>query len=183
VDVAAYEPGLQFFLKRGFSEVYRPIAMELPLWSWTYPDWVANKRAALEAQGVKIESYRSQLTLPILEFAATEFAGDWVRVYRQTMDRIQQGEASSRIVVAHQNMKALGFSHHDNERFGPIGVAAGERGRGLGHVLLYETLRAQRLAGFRTAWFLWSDDKTAERLYGAAGFRETRRFALLRKGL
>jgi hypothetical protein len=48
---------------------------------------------------------------------------------------------------------------------------------------MYETLRAQRLAGFRTAWFLWSDDKTAERLYSAAGFREARRFALLNKEL
>jgi hypothetical protein len=48
---------------------------------------------------------------------------------------------------------------------------------------MYETLNAQRLAGFRTAWFLWSDDKTASRLYSAAGFKEVRRFALLKKEL
>jgi len=50
-------------------------------------------------------------------------------------------------------------------------------------VLLYQTLMAQRDAGFRVAWFLWSDDKTAARLYNGAGFREVRRFALLRKEL
>jgi hypothetical protein len=46
---------------------------------------------------------------------------------------------------------------------------------------MYETLIAQRDAGFRTAWFLWSDDKTAARLYTDAGFKPIRRFALLRK--
>ena len=48
---------------------------------------------------------------------------------------------------------------------------------------MYATLRAQREAGFRAAWFLWSDDKTAERLYTGAGFKETRRFALLKKSI
>jgi hypothetical protein len=48
---------------------------------------------------------------------------------------------------------------------------------------MYQTLLAQRDAGFRAAWFLWSDDKTAARLYNGAGFTEVRRFALLRKEL
>ena len=183
VDLAAYADALAFFLKRGFNEIYRPIAMQIPLWNWTYPDWVVQKRARLESAGITIEPYRPALTLPILEFAAEEFAGDWVRVCRETMGRIMHGDPPARIVVAHQDYKVLGFSHYDGERFGPIGVAASERGRGFGHVLMYQTLHAQRLAGFRTAWFLWSDDKTATRLYTAAGFREVRRFAVLRKEL
>jgi GNAT superfamily N-acetyltransferase len=183
VDVNAYASGLQFFRKHGYVEVYRPISMEIALWNWTYPEWVAEKRRQLEAAGVRVERYRPELTLPILEFTAREFAGEWVRVYREAMSRIMQGDPSGRVVAAHQDYKVLGVSHHDNERFGPIGVAADQRGRGIGHVLMYETLNAQRLAGFRTAWFLWSDDKTAERLYSAAGFREVRRFALLKKEL
>jgi GNAT superfamily N-acetyltransferase len=183
VDVNAYESGLNFFKKHGFAEVYRPIAMEIPLWNGSYPEWLMEKRRALESQGVKVEPYRPALTLPVLEFTAREFAGEWVRVYREAMHRIMLGDSPSRVAVAHQDYKVLGVSHHDNERFGPIGVAASERGRGLGHLLMYETLSAQRLAGFRTAWFLWSDDKTAARLYTAAGFREVRRFALLKKEL
>ena len=183
VDVRAYEPGLSFFKKHAFTEVYRPIAMEVPLWNWAYPEWLAEKRRQLESAGVRVERYRPELTLPVLEFTAREFAGEWVRVYRDAMHRIMLGDPPGRIAVAHKDYNVLGVSHHDNERFGPIGVAASERGRGLGHVLMYETLDAQRLAGFRTAWFLWSDDKTAARLYNAAGFREVRRFALLRKEL
>jgi len=60
---------------------------------------------------------------------------------------------------------------------------ASQRGRGVGQVLMFATLAAQREAGFRTAWFLWSDDKTAQRLYNGAGFKEVRRFALLKKAI
>lgn len=183
VDVNAYAAGLQFFTKHGFAEVYRPISMEAPLWSFSYPDWLAEKRRKIESDGVRIESFRPQLVLPILEFTAREFAGEWVRVYREAMHRIMLGDPPGRIAVAHQDFHVLGVSHHDAERFGPIGVAASERGRGLGYMLMCETLRAQRLAGYRTSWFLWSDDRTATRLYNSAGFREVRRFALLKKEL
>ncbi len=188
VDMKAYANGLAFFSKHGYAEVYRPIAMEIALWDFAVPEWVNEKRAKLIEAGVTIEAYRSELTLPLLEFAATEFAGDWVRYARETMGKIQpgnnqMGDSPSRLAIAHQGGKVIGYSHFDNERFGPIGVAANERGRGLGQVLMYETLRAQRLAGFRTAWFLWSDDKTAEKIYSAAGFKEVRRFALLKKDL
>jgi len=39
-----------------------------------------------------------------------------------------------------------------------------------------KTLSAQRQAGFRTAWFLWSDDRRRRGLYNVAGFKEVRRF-------
>ena len=84
-------------------------------------------------------------------------------------------------MIAIDRGTVVGFSHYENERFGPIGVAATERGRGVGQVLMYQTLCAQRAAGFRCAWFLWSDDKTAAKIYTAAGFREARRFALMKK--
>jgi ribosomal protein S18 acetylase RimI-like enzyme len=183
VDVNHYASGLAMLTRQGYAEVYRPIAMQIPLWSFAVPDWVLARQAKLASEGVVVEPYRPELTLPILAFAEKEFQGDWVRVYRETMGRIMQGEPASRIIVAHDRGRVIGFSHHDNERFGPIGVGAAERGRGVGHILMYATLAAQRQAGFRTAWFLWSDDTTAARLYSVAGFREVRRFALLKKAI
>src|SRR5439155_25479542 len=79
VDVKSYADGLRFFTERGYSEVYRPIAMEIALWNFCVPDWVAQKNAALREQGVVVEPYRAELTLPILEFAQREFQGDCVR--------------------------------------------------------------------------------------------------------
>jgi mycothiol synthase len=77
----------------------------------------------------------------------------------------------------------VGFSHYKGERFGPIGVDPEERGKGIGQRLMFATLNAQRDAGHRTSWFLWSDERTANRLYNGAGFKLARTFALLRKQL
>jgi mycothiol synthase len=184
VDVAAYPAALSFFLKQGYAEVYRPIPMHAPLWATRTPEWVEEKRTVAESQGLRFESYRPEMTLPLLAFVQKEFPGDWVRVVRTTADRIVQGDPPTRLIVCHDgNGTVLGFSHFEMERFGPIGTAASARGRGLGQVLMYLTLNAQRAAGLRSAWFLWSDDKTAARLYSAAGFQEVRRFALLKKEL
>src|SRR5688500_4094364 len=99
------------------------------------------------------------------------------------MGCILLGASPTRLFVAREGSEVVGFSHFCNDRFGPIGVAASQRGRGVGQVLMFETLHAQRAAGFASAYFLWSDDKTAQRLYNAAGFKEFRRFALMKKVL
>jgi mycothiol synthase len=182
VDVHAYAAGLRFFERHGYHEVSRPLAMEAPLHHLDVPAWVRQKEDALAAAGVRVEPYRLELTLPLLEFAQAEFPGDWVRVVREAMARVLAG-AASRLLVAHDGGRVLGFAHHEGERFGPIGVATGERGRGLGQVLMFRNLEAMRQGGARHAWFMWTDDSTARRLYVAAGFRETRRFAVLRKAL
>jgi GNAT superfamily N-acetyltransferase len=178
VDVNGYAPALSFFRKHGYAEVYRPISMQIPLWNLAEPDWVREK-----SRGVELKPFEPALVLPLLDFAAREFQGDWVRVVRETAGKILNGDSPNRLIAAVDGGQVVGFAHHDNERFGPIGVAASQRGRCIGQALMYATLRAQRDAGFRTAWFLWSDDKTAERIYNAAGFKEVRRFALLKKTL
>ncbi|MBV9468003.1 MAG: GNAT family N-acetyltransferase [Abitibacteriaceae bacterium] len=137
----------------------------------------------LEKEGMTFTFYDMDLTLALLEFAGREFGGDWVRFARDAMNAILKGDAPTRLAIAHQQGIVLGFSHYENERFGPIGVAATQRGHGIGKVLMYQTLQGMREQGLRTAWFLWTDDATAQRIYVDAGFKEVRRFALLRKEL
>jgi GNAT superfamily N-acetyltransferase len=160
VDVGHYAPALSFFARHNYKEVYRPIAMQAPLWAFEVPAWVGEKESAANAAGLRFDAYRPEFTLPLLAFVQKEFPGDWVRVVRAAMDRILgHGDAPSRLVVCHDGRGVvLGFSHHDAERFGPIGTSPAHRGRGLGQVLMYRTLAAQRDAGLRAAWFLWSDD-------------------------
>jgi hypothetical protein len=50
-------------------------------------------------------------------------------------------------------------------------------------VLLFRHLEGMRRRGHSVAWFLWTDDTTADRVYRPAGFRETRRYSVLRKSL
>ncbi len=184
VDVNAYPAASAFFAKHGYKEIIRPVAMQTSLWDLRQPEWVGEKACKLAGEGVTVSPFTAELTLPLLEFARQEFPGDWVRVVREGIGRIVTGGDSPwRLIAAINKGTVVGFSHYENERFGPIGVAASQRGRGLGQVLMYRTLMAQRDAGFRAAWFLWSDDKTAAKLYNGAGFKEVRRFALLRKEL
>jgi hypothetical protein len=44
-------------------------------------------------------------------------------------------------------------------------------------------LEGQKARGYRTAYFLWSDDQTAAQLYDRFGFRLFRRYALMKKSL
>jgi GNAT superfamily N-acetyltransferase len=179
VDVNAYAGGLAFLKKHGYAEVYRPLAMQTSLWDLSEPPWVREKASAFQ-----LKRFEPALALPLLDFVRREFPGDWVRVVRETAGKILGGDSPNRLIAALDGGdRIVGFAHHEHERFGPIGVAASERGRGIGQVLMFATLHAQRDAGFRVAWFLWSDDKTAERIYHVAGFRETRRFALMKKEL
>jgi GNAT superfamily N-acetyltransferase len=178
VDVNAYAGALQFLKKHGYAEVYRPLAMETSLWNLSIPAWVREKGRAFT-----LKPFEPAIALPLLEFVRQEFPGDWVRVVRETAAKILAGDSSNRLIAALDGEQIVGFAHYENERFGPIGVASSQRGRGIGQLLMFATLAAQREAGYRSAWFLWSDDKTAERLYNAAGFKETRRFALMKKTL
>lgn len=185
VDVSAYSAGLEFLRKRGYEEVYRPISMEVPLGATQVPRWISVKEKQAVEAGVAFEDWKPELITPLLKFSKEEFGPDWERYVREASLAILDGAPKGRLFVAYEkgSGRVLGFSHFDGERFGPIGIAASERGRGLGHVLMFRTLQAQKDAGADRSYFMWSDDKTAERLYNVAGFREARRFAVLRKEL
>src|SRR5438445_523233 len=83
------------------------------------------------------------LALALIEFARQEFPGDWVRVVREAAGRILQGDSPTRLIAAIDDKlndgangganaggngggkgganggAIVGFSHYDNERFGP----------------------------------------------------------------
>ena len=181
VDEQACADGLAFLQKRAYRVVSRPIAMECDLASVSVPDWLVEREQALAEQGVRVEPYSPERIPALLAFLREHFRGDWQRFARTAMDRIEQGEPPTRVWIAVEGDTVIGFSHHEVERFGPIGVHPDRRGHGIGHLLMYRTLESMRLQGLHCAWFLWSDERTADRLYRGAGFRVTRRFAVLRK--
>src|SRR5204862_7127446 len=118
VDVNAYAGALAFFKKHGYAEVYRPLAMQTPLWKSSTPQWVRQRRQKLAAEGTVILQYTPALTLPLLDFASKEFPGDWVRVVRETAAKIVAGDSPTRLLMAMDKGHVVGFSHYENERFG-----------------------------------------------------------------
>ena len=119
-----------------------------------------------------------------MQFLRREFPGDWQRYLRETMQAIVQGQRpAEELLLALGAESVLGFAQSEGERFGPFGVASSARGRGIGAALLSRALDGMRARGHHNAWFLWTGDEAADRIYRAAGFRETRRYSLYKKVL
>lgn len=181
VDMRAYSTGLRFLVKRGYAIGSRPVSMECDLTSLQTPEWVQGRETDLANGGILIHPYDPEWVPALLAFLRAHFPGDWQRFARAAIERIETGDAPTRLWIARRDSEVIGYSHHEGERFGPIGVSSENRSLGIGHALMYRTLGAMRRSGFHVAWFLWSDDRTAARLYAGAGFRVKRRFAVLKK--
>lgn len=190
VDESACAAGLAFLQRRGYAPVYRPLSMNVSLVGWQPPEWIRSKRLELENENeredekIRFAVFRPAYAGQITDFLRQEFPGDWQRYLRDAMLDIVNGrrpESELRLLLQADNI--IGFAHSEAERFGPFGVAKAWRGKGLGALLLYNTLEEMQRRGLHNAWFLWTDDQTAQRLYKPAGFHETRRYTVLRKAL
>ena len=183
IDEAAYPGAIEFFHKHGFETAYRPLSMESSPLDPHTPDWVVSKETGLQNEGLIFDTFKPEYILPLLDFLKREFPGDWQRLMRESMVRITEGTFSpDQISLAMESGECVGFCRHDGERFGPFGVARVERGRGIGAILLFRCLQGMKEKGLSRAWFAWTDDNAAN-LYALAGFHETRRFSVMKRGL
>jgi len=185
IDEAAYPEAVAWLHKRGYATVSRPLSMAVDLdTEWGFSDTAASIYARLSGAGVSTAPFTPANVRPILDFLTTEFSEDWVHTARETMKDILAGyRPADAIWAAMRGEKCIGFAQFAGERFGPIGVAASERGRGVGTALMVRVLQTMRQSGCSRAFFLWTSDATAEKLYRPAGFAEARRFQIMKKQL
>lgn len=183
VDLAAYPGAVEFFKSQGFQVPVTVLSMDSPLVNLETPEWIKEKEAKLISEGITFDTFQPKYILPLLEHLKTIFPGDWQRYLRESMVRITLGEFDrGQVYIAMHGDKCLGFCQHDGERFGPFGTDDKERGRGIGAVLLLKCLMDMKRNGFHNAWFLSTTDDAA-RVYKEGGFRESRRFAVLKTSL
>lgn len=182
IDVEAYAAGLRWLTERfGFEVVARPLSMDANIVRFD-PAPYAEREAALRAAGVRCEPLAPTAIPEFMAFMQGHMPGDWVRHARELLVDAARGYARyDQIVVAWLGEEVVGYCQFDGEHFGPYGVRADLRGRGIGTVLMVRCLQAMRERGLHHAWVLWTSDETAHRIYARFGFRETRRFAVLRK--
>jgi mycothiol synthase len=182
-DVNAYGRGVAFLTKRGFETVERPMSMRVELTGFRFPEAIADRAAALCDEGIEILPATPADIVPVLEFIPRHFTWDWHREASGVFTDLFAGDPRFvGMIVAMQKGEVLGYAEHRGERFGPFGVHPELRSRGIGRVLLATTLTEMLKKNFHAAWFLWTGDDAA-RLYSQVGFRELRRFAVLRKTL
>ncbi len=185
VDVEAYPGAVAFLETAEFETTYSPLAMSAPLdEKIEIREPLRKKLERLRPQHVRVESYDPIHAPQINDFLRNQFPGDWQRYVRETMmDILMRRRPANDLLLAFEDDLLVGFAQHEGERFGPFGVATRCRGRGIGTHLLLKTMKVMEQKGLKRAWFMWTDDTTAERVYAPLGFRETRRFAVMSRTL
>jgi len=179
-DAVAYQGGVEFLTKRGFEVIERPISMRAELTGFRIPDEIQERSAALHGEGIEIRPATPADIVPVLDFIPRHFTWDWHREASGVFNDLFAGDPRFvGMMVAMQDGEVLGYAEHRGERFGPFGVHTGLRSRGIGRVLLAQTLHEMLMKNFHAAWFLWTGDDAA-RLYSQVGFHAVRRFAVLK---
>lgn len=183
VDVAIYADAVRFLERHAFAVQSRPLSMRADIATFQALEEIIATQARLQAEGIQVGLATAEDMVPLQQFLRRCFSWDWVRFAGEVLADLFAGDPRAvGVLVAKQDGAVVGYAQFRAERFGPFGVDPAWRSRGIGRVLLAQTLLAMRQRGSHCAWFLWTSD-TAAWLYQQCGFREVRRFAVMRKAL
>lgn len=182
IDVKLYKETILFLEHIGFTEVYRPLSMDANITLLDLGKEFIEKVKKLKKDGIEVISYNQKYILSYIDFMRS-MTSDWYRVARHNlMDMTRNLFHNDQITIAVQEGKVVGYCQFEGSHFGPFGVADSHQGKGIGTVLLGRTLEKMRMYGYHDAWVLWTDDLAAK-VYSKFGFKETRRFVVLKKEL
>ncbi|MFA0749833.1 MAG: hypothetical protein SLRJCFUN_000236 [Candidatus Fervidibacter sp.] len=183
VDERHYADGLAFLQRHGFEIVGHAISMDANIVLFD-PTPYAQREQRLQEQGIEIRHLRPHEVPDLLAFLKAHMPGDWVRHARDLLTDITKGLGDyDQFLVAWHEGEIVGYCQFEGEHFGPYGVRSDMQGKGIGTVLMVKCLQTMRLKGLHNAWVLWTSEETAQKVYSRFGFKETRRFAILRKRL
>ncbi len=183
IDKHASAPLLRYLEQRGYVPFHEALSMDAPIVKFHPSQAIREKELALRAGGIEIRTYRRTDLTMFLGFLERSMPTDWVRVERRNLRKMTEGSFHpEQITVVTHAGGIIGYCQFEGSHFGPFGVAEAFQGQGIGTVLLARTLERMRCAGHHDAWVMWTDDLAAK-VYGKFGFRETRRFVLLKKQL
>lgn len=181
-----YGEAQQFLEARGFHPVSDAVAMGLRLEGVATPEAVRRREIELARDGFEVRLFRLEDTLPLITFSQEHFPeyGDTIRDGLQHDDR--------EIVLATLHNEIVGYAQWENTytdppcgaegRFGPFGVRADLRSRGVGAVMFYRVIERVAARGSRYLWFGWAGGRNLS-FYERAGCVVTRRFRLYRRSL
>ncbi|MBI4428323.1 MAG: GNAT family N-acetyltransferase [Ignavibacteriales bacterium] len=183
IDQKAYAPLLKLFTDSGYIAFHEAISMDAPIVTFTLTPAILEKQKKLESQGITIRPYMRTDLVKFLAFLEQTMPSDWVRVERRNLKKLTEGAFhTEQIFVVTKDDDIIGYCQFEGAHFGPFGVSDKFQGQGIGTVLLARTLERMRQEGHHDAWVMWTDDITAK-VYEKFGFKETRRFSIVKKQL
>lgn len=183
IDLKIYAEAVRFFEKQGFTRGDTLLSMDASIVTFQIPEKILQTEERLTQEGITIQHYRRELLIPYMEFMKKYMSGGWTRLARENLSLLTIGKfKEEQIMLAIKGNEVIGYAQFEEEHFGPFGVREDYQGKGIGTVILAKTIQTMHHRGHHSAWFLWTDDKAAH-VYQKVGFKETRRFLIMRKEL
>ena len=183
VDMDAYPEAIAFLHATGWQTISTPISMHAELTGLQISHETLELEYRLVKDGIMVRPVQSADLPELMPFIAKHFGWDWFRFAQEyLLELFGPGSDEICFLVATQGERIVGYCQQRRERFGPFGVIAEMRNRGIGRLLLFRCLYAILTQGFHCAWFLWTGQDAA-RLYSLAGFKQVRQFAVMNKSL
>lgn len=178
IDTDAYASGLAFFTKHGYVSHNEVFGMGREILDLQTPDSIREQMEQLATEGIQLMTLQPKYTYSLLNFLRTEFPGDWAPVI---VDKIKQGGRNDEVVIAVRNDMVLGYAQYDGEHFGPFGVSAELRSKGVGAILFYQVIALMKEKGYHNVWLAWTGGD-AKRFYEEkAGLRVLRKHVIVKK--
>ena len=179
IDLDAYADSFRFLQARGFRTEQKVYGMRTSLLDFTVPPDKEEKFLRLTRAGITVKVFEPGLTLRVLDFLRARYPGDLFHVAHA---RLVEDPECDEILVAMKDGAVVGFSHFQEERFGPFGIDPRFAGRGIGPMLYYATVAQMRTKGKKNLWLAWTTGR-AKDFYYHIGLRVARRHAIMRKVL
>lgn len=177
VDIDAYVEAYTLLKKLGYKKHERVYSMGRSLLDFEYSSNADNLCGSLRSQGITIHVFEPKYITSLLEFLRTNYPGDLLRV---ALERLRNNPSTDQIMVAVKNNHVVGFSHYEDEHFGPFAIDPAFTGMGIGTCLYYETALQMKEKGKRNLWLAWTTGH-AKDFYYSRGLRVTRRYEVMRK--
>ncbi|MDE3058126.1 MAG: GNAT family N-acetyltransferase [Bacteroidota bacterium] len=183
IDRKTYKPLIALLRSHGYVPYHEALSMDAPIVLFEVSDEVKKTERKLNENGIVIRQYQRSDLLRFLDFLERTMPSDWVRVERRNLRKIEEGTfRTDQITVVAKGSEIIGYCQFEGSHFGPFGVSDAFQGKGIGTVLLARTIERMKQQGLHNAWVMWTDDRAAK-VYGKFGFKETRRFTMLKKEL
>lgn len=175
IDEENYSEAAQFFQNRGYVGKDKHYSMGRNLEDFEVKGQVC-------VNGYQIIPFEYSYALELLDFLKKEFGGGWKRNALLSMQQKTAEENILLLLDADKSIKGFCMKAIDGnqERFGPIGIAAEKRNKGLGTMLLNEALKWMKRHGIKQMFFM-STDEAGKRYYLRNGLMVLRTYSDYRK--
>ena len=179
IDLDSYPESHTLLRKLGYRRFERVYSMRRSLLDFEISAEGEEASKSLDARGISIRVFEPMYISGLLNFLGTNYPGD---LFRVAFEELRHDPNTNRILVAVQDRRVVGFSHYENEHFGPFAIDQSLSGMGVGTCLYDRTALQMKEKGIQNLWLAWANGH-AKDFYYRRGLKVTRRYEIMLKEL